>query len=276
MSVQAIGTSALGLILSLGLSMASPIEEPISTPAEARAAGVIMNTQRFDGADPTISFKVTWTPDSQLQDETFPPGMSLIQYAKDDKGAVTRNDKLHVRYELQRDGRCRADFTIAESELRAAELRFWLSQQTAYRLLLSDFKAITTPQTALGENNPASPPHRVLPRAITRDLPNAQTIAIGDFSEPDGIVITRIIRGGADKKVGQRWNSTAFPRGPVLIYERTSDTIGDHPGVISATGHYPLDETKRFVVLESRQADTGWKEKLLIPLEEVLKALEAK
>ena len=268
--------TSLIFTLCAGISLASPIEEGLDSLDALTAAGVKLDAARSTDGEPSVTFKVTWTPSYKDPDENSPNSMTLLLRARDKNGALINDPfataTLRSRYPADRDGHCHADFTLAEKELPAAELLFHLSQEIVYRLPLANYPKATT-------NPPVLPmpagTERALVKAILTHLREATTIVIADFKEPEGTVIREIIRGDEPQfKVGQCWNEPSFPRGPVLIHQRASDTIGNARGIISSTGHYPLDETKRFIVLRSRDGISGNTEKSLVPLADILQQLK--
>src|SRR5690606_27071753 len=68
---------------------------------------------------------------------------------------------------------------------------------------------------------------------ILDDLKDATTIVLCEFKAPGGYIITRVIRGDDNVKVGQFWNSFGSSgkqhHPPLLIWQKVPDHIGDGP-----------------------------------------------
>ncbi len=113
----------------------------------------------------------------------------------------------------------------------------------------------------------------------SEDLRGATTIIIAESKEPEGAIISEIIRGNAlEFKVGDRWKDgfpPTSPRAPFLISQKKGDVIGKLPPIPATTGYHQLDETKRFIVFDSTNHATGKKQRLLVPLAWVLQQLKA-
>ena len=104
---------------------------------------------------------------------------------------------------------------------------------------------------------------------------DAQTVVICDFHLPEGTKITEVLVGDL-KRLGQLWNSEIFPRKPILAYEYVGDHIGSGSGTLMRTGHFELDRSKRFVVLESIVEGEGKPTRTMIPLDDIKRELTKK
>ena len=122
--------------------------------------------------------------------------------------------------------------------------------------------------------------HRVEPspamiNSVLVTLKDAQTVAICTFKLPEGMVIDKVIRGEPEK-VGQFWNSASFPQKPILAFERTSDHLGNGRAELMETGYFELDQSKKFIVLDSIIPNKLRSEKVLVPLSSIVEALTKK
>ena len=106
---------------------------------------------------------------------------------------------------------------------------------------------------------------------VLTTLNGAQTVAICSFKIPEGLVIAKMLRGNP-MKIGQLWNSTSFPKKPILAYERTSHHLGDGRTELMVTGFLELDHSKKFIVMDSLSPN----ERILVSLDDVEVALNKK
>jgi hypothetical protein len=136
---------------------------------------------------------------------------------------------------------------------------------------------LVTPSACAGEPDRVDSSAPMI-NSVLATLKGAQTIAICDFKLPGGTVIVRVLRGDP-KRVGQLWNSTLFPRKAILAYERVNDHLGGGSATLMEEGHFELDQSKRFIVrdsfivLDSKSPGTSRSERILIPIDEIEKAL---
>jgi hypothetical protein len=115
----------------------------------------------------------------------------------------------------------------------------------------------------------------VMINMILTSLKGAQTVVICSFKLPAGIVVAKVIRGNRTR-VGDLMNYDSFPKKPILAYERTGDHLGDGIGVLLETGYFELDQSKNFVVLECIIPESSQRERVLVPLDDIIKALTKK
>jgi hypothetical protein len=106
-------------------------------------------------------------------------------------------------------------------------------------------------------------------------LKGAQTVAICSFKLPEGMMIDKVIRG-EPRKVGQLWNSTSFPQKPIVAFERIGDHLGDGRAELMETGYFELDQSKKFIVLDSVSSSETRNEKVLVSLDAIKLALTKK
>jgi hypothetical protein len=136
---------------------------------------------------------------------------------------------------------------------------------------------LVTPSACAGEPDRVESSARMI-NSVLATLKGAQTIAICDFKLPEGTVIVRVLRGDP-KRVGQLWNSTMFPRKAILVYERVNDHLGGGRATLMETGHFELDQSKKFIVRDSfivqdpENSGVSRSERILIPIDEIEKAL---
>ena len=110
---------------------------------------------------------------------------------------------------------------------------------------------------------------------VLSTLKGAQNVAICSFKLPEGMVIDKVIRG-EPKKVGQLWNFTSFPQKPIVAFERTSDHMGDGRAELMEMGYFELDQSKKFIVLDSVSPSKTRSEKVLVSLDAIEVALTKK
>jgi hypothetical protein len=136
---------------------------------------------------------------------------------------------------------------------------------------------LVMPSARAGEPDQVESTARMI-NSVLATLKGAQTIAICDFKLPEGTVIVRVLRGDP-KRVGQLWNSTMFPRKAILAYERVNDHLGGGSATLMEIGHFELDQSKKFIVrdsfivLDSKSSGASRIERILIPIDEIGKAL---
>jgi hypothetical protein len=145
-SLFAMKTLLLPLMVLLclsGPSPASPIQESLETTTQVKKAGIEMSCGEVAmDAGKVLDFNVTWTVDPEYvkDPEAQPSRMILTQFRdKEPDGTYPSGTRLQVTFKMDPDGKCRADFRIAEEDLEKTLLHFILASHTDYTLSLSDY-----------------------------------------------------------------------------------------------------------------------------------------
>jgi len=101
---------------------------------------------------------------------------------------------------------------------------------------------------------------------VVEMIGDAQTVVICDFELPEGTKVTEVLIGDF-RRLGQLWNSKIFPKKPILAYERVNDHLGSGSSTLIETSHFELDQSKRFVIMESVVDGEAEPKSILIPLD---------
>ena len=107
-----------------------------------------------------------------------------------------------------------------------------------------------------------------LVKAVVDTIGDAQTVVICNFKLPEGTKVSEVILGDRSR-LGQLWNSSMFPKKPILVYERINDYQGSGSSILMATGHFELDKTKKFVILQSVVDEEADPQNILVPLDAI-------
>ena len=100
-----------------------------------RSLGVEVEHTEYDDiatSDKIVDIKLLWKP--TIEDDQFPPRFELSISSLDEKNQIVK-----VRYPLDNNGVCRADFTVLKSATGNTMLVFWNGQNTVHSFILSDY-----------------------------------------------------------------------------------------------------------------------------------------
>jgi hypothetical protein len=125
-------------LFSATSSWASPIAEFIQSEAKMKEAGltVVSEPREMPSA---VNFVVTWTPPVAKEENAMlsRPTMDLLVAYPGEAGNENAY-KMKLFYKPDKDGKCRAEFTIAETSVKDCWLRLWWTQSTYYVLELGE------------------------------------------------------------------------------------------------------------------------------------------
>ena len=131
-----IRSTVVAFLIGTANAVGSPVSMPITSLKMLDDMNIKIehrDSESLDGKEKNVVFTVTWKPVQKEKD--FPPRMDLLIF----NGEGDNKRRVHIRYRVDGEGKCEADFTVLKSEVKNASLVFWNGQHTVHGFTIFDY-----------------------------------------------------------------------------------------------------------------------------------------